>query len=92
MHLQHTDLNEDFITIIGHSLDEIMQSYHEQGLAEKRYIILHRTGRHSFKLSAEGNETQLLFDGQAMIAATFVRRDYSSSPSYGSTMLHANEH
>lgn len=65
--------NEDFITIIAPTLAEVMDSFRAQGLAAKHYTIVHRVGRHSFRV-AGGSRTTTLFDGSPMIAATFARR------------------
>lgn len=62
--------NEDFITIIAPSMAEVMDSFRNQGLAERDYSIVHRAGRHSFTMAGG----QKLFDGAQMVAATFARR------------------
>lgn len=61
--------DEDFITIIAPSMAEVMASFAAQGLAERQYAIVHRGGRHSFRL-ADG---EALFGGTGMVAATFAR-------------------
>ncbi len=66
-----TDTDE-FITLIGSDMDEIHAAYCAQGLAERHYSIVHRTGRHRFtRVTGSGSET--MFDGQPLIAATFRR-------------------
>lgn len=65
--------NDDFITIFAPTLAEIWESFREQGLAEKHYAIVHRTGRHAFTV-AGGSRVTPLFEGAPMIAATFARR------------------
>ncbi len=69
----HETETDEFITVIGADMDEIHEAYRAQGLAERHYAIIHRTGRHRFsRVSGSGSET--MFDGQPMIAATFWRR------------------
>ncbi len=63
---------DEFITLIGADMDEIHAAYRAQGLAERHYSIVHRTGRHRFtRVTGSGPET--MFDGQPVIAATFRR-------------------
>lgn len=66
--------NEDFITIIAPTLAEVMGAFHAQGLAQKHYSIIHRTGCHSFTVIDGDEQAKSLFDGMPMTAATFVRR------------------
>jgi hypothetical protein len=69
----HETDTDEFITLIGADMDEIHAAYRAQGLAERHYAIVHRTGRHRFsRVSGSGSET--MFDGEPMIAATFWRR------------------
>ena len=65
--------SEEFITLIGATMDEIHAAFREQGLAERHFSILHRVGRHRFqRCSGVGAET--LFDGETLVAATFRRQ------------------
>ncbi|HEY8594113.1 MAG TPA: hypothetical protein VIL84_02620 [Devosiaceae bacterium] len=64
---------EEFVTIIAPTAAEAMRQFRDQGLAALGYAIAGRIGRHRFSLSGNGDQTEL-FDGEAMIAATFVRR------------------
>jgi hypothetical protein len=63
---------DEFITIIGANMAEITAEYQAQGLADREFSIVHRIGRHRFMRVNEGASEQM-FDGQAMIAATFTR-------------------
>ena len=51
---------------------DITRAFCAQGLADRHFAIVHRTGRHHFTRGA-GEESEAMFDGQPMIAATFQR-------------------
>lgn len=68
--------SEDFITLIGADMAEISEAFRSQGLAEKNFHIVHRTGRHRFT-RVDGAEHETMFDGQTMIAATYQRRSHA---------------
>ena len=70
---QHTQQADEFVTIIGASMAEITDAFRAQGLAEKQFSIVHSVGRHSF-MRIDGDRNEVLFDGQALIAATYRRR------------------
>lgn len=63
---------EEFITIIGPTLGEVMRQYKDRGLAAAGYAITGQAGRHQFAVAGSG-ETAELFDGTPMVAATFRR-------------------
>jgi hypothetical protein len=71
MHTE-TQTSDDYVTIIGGSMAEVMSQFKAQGLAEKRYAIVHRVGQHRFTY-ANGPEATQMFDGAPMVAATFKR-------------------
>jgi hypothetical protein len=68
-----TPESEEFITLIGASMDEIHLAFREQGLAERQFSILHRVGRHRFQ-RCSGAGAEPLFDGETLVAATFRRQ------------------
>ncbi|MDR6952415.1 hypothetical protein J2X65_001770 [Ancylobacter sp. 3268] len=72
----HTDRDE-FITIIGEDAEEVSRVYAKDGLAAKGFSILHRMGRHSFRLP-EGSPLAAHIGEEAgmrpMVAATYMRR------------------
>lgn len=65
--------DDDFITIIGATMAEITGAFRAQGLAERQFAIVHRTGRHRFTRVTDGASEQM-FEGEPLIAATFARR------------------
>jgi hypothetical protein len=65
--------DDDFITIIGATMAEITGAFREQGLAERQFAIVHRTGRHRFTRVTDG-ASETMFEGEPLIAATFARR------------------
>ena len=71
-HAQGAD--QEFVTIIAPSFAEVMNAFRKQGLAEQDYAIVHRAGRHQFTLVSGFDQSQDLFDGEPMTAATFARR------------------
>lgn len=72
MNIQQT-AEDEFITIIGADMAEITRAFQEQGLSDRQFAIVHRTGRHSFTMAdAEGGTR--MFEGRQLIAATYARR------------------
>ena len=69
----HPTDSDDFITIIGATMAEITGAFREQGLAERQFTIVHRTGRHRFTRVTDGT-SEPMFEGEPLIAATFARR------------------
>ena len=73
MNIQQSHDDTEFVTIIGADMNEIHRAFQEQGLSERQFAIVHRTGRHSFTMAdAEGG--QRMFEGRQLIAATYARR------------------
>lgn len=70
---QATNEHDEFVTIIGADMAEITNEFRAQGLAEKQFSIVHKIGRHRFT-RVDGERTETMFDGQALIAATFKRQ------------------
>lgn len=68
----HTNGTEEFITIIGPTLGEVMRQYRDRGLAAAGYAITGQAGRHQFAV-AGSNDSAVLFNGAPMVAATFRR-------------------
>ncbi|MBS7539101.1 hypothetical protein [Ancylobacter lacus] len=68
-----TTLDEEFVTIIGSTPEEISRAFQAQGLAEQHYAVVHRMGRHRFTM-ADGAGNESLFEGRPLVAATYVRR------------------
>jgi len=68
--------SDDFITIIAATMAEITDAFRAQGLAEREFAIVHRTGRHRFTRVNDGASEQM-FEGEPLIAATFARRPRS---------------
>ena len=65
--------SDEFITIIGASMAEIIDEYNAQGLAQQHFSILHRVGPHRFtKCGPDGSHA--LFGGETLVAATFRRQ------------------
>lgn len=73
-HRETGERGEEFVTIIAASMAEVMNAFRAQGLAAQEYSIVHRAGRHQFTLASGSEPSTQLFDGEPMIAATFVRR------------------
>lgn len=76
--IDHTTLNppsgnEEFVTIVGGTAEDISQAFRDQGLAEQDYTIVHRIGRHRLALPA-GQDLLSLLDGRQLVAATYTRR------------------
>lgn len=72
---RHTQATEqEFVTIIAPSIAEVMNAFRTQGLAEQDYSIVHRAGRHQFTLVSGFEQSEALFEGETMTAATFARR------------------
>lgn len=65
--------NEEFVTIVGGTAEEISQTFREQGLAEQDFTIVHRIGRHRLALPT-GQDLLSLLDGRQLVAATYTRR------------------
>jgi hypothetical protein len=70
---QQTTHRDEYITIIAPSAREVMHRFKEQGLAALGYAINGRMDRHQFAF-ADADQTTELFEGEPMVAATFVRR------------------
>lgn len=64
--------SEEFVTIVGRRIEDVMATSRHLGLTERNFIIVNRVATHTFAL-ADGGTGGLLFDGEAMAAATFVR-------------------
>lgn len=64
--------HDEFVTIIGADMADITRSFRAQGLAEREFLVVHRTGRHRFT-RVDGDATETMFEGEPMIAATFRR-------------------
>lgn len=64
---------DEFITIIGASMADIAGAVSAQGLASREFAILHKIERHRFTIVKDG-QTQSMFEGQPLLAATFARR------------------
>lgn len=67
-----TPREEEFITIVAPTIDDVMQEFHTSDLASQGYSIAGRVGRHKFSY-AEGTNKSELFEGVRMFAATFTR-------------------
>lgn len=63
---------EEFVTIIGPSMVEVMRQFKARGLDQMGFAIAGRVGRHQFAFSEDGTATDL-FGGERMLAATFSR-------------------
>ena len=63
---------DEYITVIGRSVSEVMAQFHAQDLSRRGFSILGKVGPHQFCI-AQGDGTAPLFDGQQMVAATFAR-------------------
>jgi len=72
----HTHDGDDFISIIAATMAEITDAFRAQGLAEREFAIVHRTGRHRFTRVSDG-AAEAMFEGEPLIAATFARRPRS---------------
>lgn len=76
---QHQMTNEqgrkldEYVTIIGPSMHEVMRQFHDQGLDAKGFAITGRIDRHRFEM-ADADGVHHLFGGEPMLAATFMRR------------------
>ena len=68
-----TEQRDEYITIIAPTANEAMAQFKARGLCEQGYAIAGRIGRHQFTLVG-GEDTQELFSGAGMIAATFCRK------------------
>lgn len=64
---------EEYVTIIGPSMTDVMRQFRAQGLDREGYAIAGRIDRHRFEM-ADASGVRHLFDGTPMLAATFVRR------------------
>jgi hypothetical protein len=64
---------DEFVTIIGASMADIANAVSAQSLATREFAILHKIERHRFTVASDG-ETQSMFEGRQLLAATFVRR------------------
>ena len=70
---QDDNQRDEYITIIAPTALEAMAQFKARGLGAMGYAIAGRIGRHQFTLVG-GDESQELFSGSGMIAATFSRR------------------
>ncbi|MBS7543731.1 hypothetical protein [Ancylobacter oerskovii] len=74
---RHRNDSDEFITIIGQDAEEVGRVYAKDGLAAKGFSILHRMGRHSFRLP-EGSPLAAHLGEEMgmrpMVAATYMRR------------------
>lgn len=68
-----TEHRDEYITIIAPTANEAMAQFKARGLGALGYTIAGRIGRHQFTLVG-GEDTQELFSGAGMIAATFARK------------------
>ncbi|UYN98829.1 MAG: hypothetical protein KIT02_12895 [Devosia sp.] len=68
-----SEQRDEYITIIAPTANEAMAQFKARGLDVLGYAIAGRIGRHQFTLVG-GEDTQELFSGAGMIAATFCRR------------------
>ena len=64
---------DEYVTIIGPNMTEVMRQFHDQGLDEKGFAITGRIDRHRFEM-ADADGVHHLFGGEPMLAATFMRR------------------
>ncbi len=62
---------DEYVTIIGATMSDVMREFRTQGLAEKNYSIVSRVGHHQFTLA--GQQSEQMFAGEPMLAATFRR-------------------
>ncbi|MCJ8144559.1 hypothetical protein [Ancylobacter gelatini] len=65
--------DEEFVTIVGGTAEEISRTFREQGLAAQDYTIVHRIGRHRLAMP-EGSDLASLLAGGQLVAATYTRR------------------
>lgn len=65
--------SDEYVTIIGPNMNEVMRQFHAQGLDEKGFAITGRIDRHRFEM-ADADGVHHLFGGEPMLAATFMRR------------------
>jgi hypothetical protein len=63
---------EDYVTIIGPTMTEVMRQFRERHLGEIGYAITGRVERHRFSM-ADASGAHDLFEGVPMLAATFRR-------------------
>ncbi|HUO03242.1 MAG TPA: hypothetical protein VMU31_10720 [Rhizomicrobium sp.] len=68
---------DDYVSIIGPSMDAVMQAFRDQHLGEQSYAILNPVAQHRYVVAGgaktdEGLEESL--NGQRMFTAVFVRR------------------
>ncbi len=70
---QDDNQRDEYITIIAPTALEAMAQFKARGLGAMGFAIAGRIGRHQFTLVG-GDESQELFSGSGMIAATFSRR------------------
>lgn len=69
--------DDDYVTIVAPSMAEVMGQFRARGLSAQGYKIAGRVCRHTFAFAGqtEGNDesSSEMFDGDLMMAATFVR-------------------
>ncbi len=63
---------EEYVTIIAPTLSGVMGQFRARGLAAAGYAITGQAARHHFEV-ADPAGSRDLFDGSAMVAATFRR-------------------
>jgi hypothetical protein len=66
-------VEEEFVTLIAPSSQEIMDQFRAQGLGARGFMIAFRMAHHRLSL-VHGSDVSSLFGGEEMIVATFSRR------------------
>lgn len=64
---------DEYVTIIARSINEAMGQFRARGLDAKGYSIVGQVNRHVFAFAEGPAAASELFDGNAMVAATFRR-------------------
>ena len=69
--------DDDYVTIVAPSIVEVMDKFRSSGMAAKGYKIAGRVCRHTFAFAGRSSSNEdasaEMFDGDRMMAATFVR-------------------
>lgn len=69
--------DDDYVTIVAHSMAEVMDQFRASGLSAKGYKVAGRICRHTFAFAGQTSNSDdastEMFDGDRMMAATFVR-------------------
>lgn len=63
---------EEYVTIIASSTVEVMKQFQARGLDVQGYAIVGPIGRHHFAF-AKDEAAEDMFEGETMLAATFMR-------------------